>query len=84
MHRIVCAVDCGTVVNPDTVKAQMEEEIIFGISGALWGEVTIEKGRVQFHELLVRERRGRAPVAACGSRLDAQSSGRFIFLSSAI
>ena len=54
MHRIVCAVDCGTVVNPDTVKAQMEGGIIFGISGALWGEVTIEKGRVQqsnFHDV---------------------------------
>jgi CO/xanthine dehydrogenase Mo-binding subunit len=54
VHRIVCAVDCGTVVNPDTVKAQMEGGIIFGISGALWGEVTIEKGRVQqsnFHDV---------------------------------
>jgi isoquinoline 1-oxidoreductase beta subunit len=53
VHRIVCAVDCGTVVNPDTVKAQIEGGIIFGISGALWGEVTIEKGRVQqsnFHD----------------------------------
>jgi len=54
VHRVVCAVDCGTVVNPDTVKAQMEGGIIFGISGALWGEVTIEKGRVQqsnFHDV---------------------------------
>jgi isoquinoline 1-oxidoreductase subunit beta len=47
VHRIVCAVDCGMVVNPDTVKAQVEGGIIFGISGALWGEVTLEKGRVQ-------------------------------------
>jgi len=47
VHRIVCAVDCGTVVNPDTVKAQVEGGIVFGISGALWGEVTLEKGRVQ-------------------------------------
>jgi isoquinoline 1-oxidoreductase beta subunit len=47
VHRVVCAVDCGTVVNPDTVKAQIESGIIFGISGALWGEVTVENGRVQ-------------------------------------
>ena len=56
VHRIVCAVDCGQVVNPDTVKAQIEGGIIFGISGALWGEVTLEKGRVQqsnFHDYRV-------------------------------
>jgi len=47
VHRIVCAVDCGTVVNPDTVKAQVEGGIVFGISGALWGEVTLKNGRVQ-------------------------------------
>jgi isoquinoline 1-oxidoreductase beta subunit len=47
VHRVVCAVDCGTVVNPDTVKAQIEGGIIFGISGALYGEVTLENGRVQ-------------------------------------
>ena len=56
VHRVVLAVDCGQVVNPDTVKAQMEGGIIFGISGALWGEVTLEKGRVQqsnFHDYRV-------------------------------
>ena len=47
VHRVVCAVDCGTVVNPDTVKAQIEGGIVFGISGALWGEVTLKNGRVQ-------------------------------------
>jgi isoquinoline 1-oxidoreductase subunit beta len=47
VHRAVCAVDCGTVVNPDTVKAQMEGGIVFGISGALWGEITLKDGRVQ-------------------------------------
>jgi len=44
------------VVNPDTVRAQIEGGIIFGISGALWGEVTVEKGRVQqsnFHDYRV-------------------------------
>jgi isoquinoline 1-oxidoreductase beta subunit len=47
VHRIVCAVDCGTVVNPDTVKAQIEGGVIFGISGALWGEITLKNGRVE-------------------------------------
>jgi len=56
VHRVVCAIDCGTVVNPDTVRAQVEGGIIFGISGALWGEITLEKGRVQqsnFHDYRV-------------------------------
>jgi len=56
VHRIVCAVDCGTVVNPDTVKAQIEGGIVFGIGGALYGEVTLENGRVQqsnFHDVRV-------------------------------
>ena len=47
VHRLVCAVDCGTVVNPDTVKAQIMGGAIFGVSGALWGEVTLERGKVQ-------------------------------------
>jgi isoquinoline 1-oxidoreductase beta subunit len=47
VHRVVCAVDCGTVVNPDTVKAQMEGGIVYGISGALWGEITLKNGRVE-------------------------------------
>jgi isoquinoline 1-oxidoreductase beta subunit len=47
VHRIVCAVDCGTVVNPDIVKAQIEGGVVFGISGALWGEITLKNGRVE-------------------------------------
>src|SRR2546426_3300109 len=47
--RVVCAVDCGTIVNPDIVKAQMESGIIFGISAALWGEITLKNGRVEQH-----------------------------------
>lgn len=47
VHRVVCAVDCGWVINPDTIKAQMESGIIYGLTAALHGEVTIQKGRVE-------------------------------------
>ena len=47
--RVVCAVDCGTIVNPDTVRAQMEGGIVFGVTGALFGEITIKGGRVEQH-----------------------------------
>ncbi len=47
VRRLVCAVDCGTVVNPDSVKAQLEGGLIFGLTAALYGEITIAKGRVQ-------------------------------------
>ncbi|RQQ06434.1 xanthine dehydrogenase family protein molybdopterin-binding subunit [Burkholderia stagnalis] len=46
VKRVVCAVDCGMVVNPDTIEAQVQGGIIFGITGALYGEITIENGRV--------------------------------------
>jgi isoquinoline 1-oxidoreductase beta subunit len=46
VHRVVCAVDCGIVVNPDTVAAQMEGSIAFGLTAALKGEITIDGGRV--------------------------------------
>lgn len=47
VKRVVCAVDAGMLVNPETVEAQMQGGIIFGITGALWGEITIADGRVQ-------------------------------------
>jgi isoquinoline 1-oxidoreductase beta subunit len=47
VHRVVCAVDCGQNVNPDTIVAQMEGGIVFGASAALWDQITLEKGRVQ-------------------------------------
>jgi isoquinoline 1-oxidoreductase beta subunit len=47
VRRVVCAVDCGTVVNPDTVRAQIEGAIIFGITAALHGEITLKDGRVE-------------------------------------
>lgn len=53
VERVVCAVDCGRVVHPDTVRAQMESGIVFGLSAALFGELTLEKGRVlesNFHD----------------------------------
>jgi isoquinoline 1-oxidoreductase beta subunit len=47
IHRVVCAVDTGIVVNPDSVIAQVQGGLIFGLTAALYGEITIEKGRVQ-------------------------------------
>jgi isoquinoline 1-oxidoreductase beta subunit len=47
VRRVVCAVDCGTVVNPDTVRAQIQSGVIFGITAALYGEITLKNGRVQ-------------------------------------
>ena len=46
VHRVICAIDCGQVVNPDTVAAQMESSIAYGLSAALYGEITIKDGRV--------------------------------------
>jgi isoquinoline 1-oxidoreductase beta subunit len=47
VHRVVCAVDCGRFVNPKTVEAQMESGIIFGLSAALHGAITLKDGRVE-------------------------------------
>jgi isoquinoline 1-oxidoreductase beta subunit len=47
VRRVVCAVDCGTVVNPDTVQAQLQSGIIFGVTAALYGEITLKNGRVE-------------------------------------
>jgi isoquinoline 1-oxidoreductase beta subunit len=47
VHKVVCALDCGPVVNPDTIAAQIEGAIAFGLSAALKGEITIARGRVQ-------------------------------------
>ena len=46
-HRIVVAVDCGMIVNPDTVKAQMESGVNFGLGAALFNEITLKGGRVE-------------------------------------
>jgi isoquinoline 1-oxidoreductase beta subunit len=53
INRVVCAVDCGKVVNPDNVAAQMQSGIVFGLTAALKAETTIKNGRVQqsnFHD----------------------------------
>ena len=47
LHRVTCAIDCGIAVNPDIVKSQMESGIIYGLTAALYGEVTLDKGEVQ-------------------------------------
>jgi isoquinoline 1-oxidoreductase beta subunit len=47
VHRVTCAVDCGRAVNPDGVKAQMEGGIIYGLSAALSGEITVKDGAVE-------------------------------------
>ena len=53
VHKVVCAIDCGQMVNPDTIKAQMEGCVVFGLTAAFYGEITFEKGRVKqgnFHD----------------------------------
>ncbi|GFE59766.1 xanthine dehydrogenase family protein molybdopterin-binding subunit [Geobacter sp. AOG2] len=47
VHRVVCAIDCGRIVNPDTIAAQMESGIVFGLSAALYGAITLKNGRVE-------------------------------------
>jgi isoquinoline 1-oxidoreductase beta subunit len=53
VHRVTCAVDCGQVINPDIVRAQMEGGIVFGLTAALKGRISLEQGRVKqsnFHD----------------------------------
>ncbi len=47
VHKVVCAVDCGRVTNPDTVMAQMEGGIVFGLTATLHSAITLKNGRVQ-------------------------------------
>jgi isoquinoline 1-oxidoreductase subunit beta len=47
VRRVTCAVDCGTVVNPDTVQAQIQSGIVFGATAALYGEITLKDGRIE-------------------------------------
>ncbi len=53
VHKVTVVADLGRMVNPDTVQAQIQSSIIFGLSAALYGEITVDKGRVQqtnFHQ----------------------------------
>ena len=53
IHRAVIAVDCGQIINPDNVAAQMEGGLVFGLTAALKAKITIENGRVKqsnFHD----------------------------------
>jgi isoquinoline 1-oxidoreductase beta subunit len=47
VHRVVCAIDSGHIVNPDTVQAQAEGSVVYGLTAALYGEITIKNGRVE-------------------------------------
>ena len=68
MRRVVCAIDCGLAVNPNLIAQQMESGTVFGLTAALYGEVSIEGGRVQqsnFHDqpaLRINE----CPQIVCG------------------
>ena len=46
LPRVVCAIDCGTVINPDTVEAQCQSNIVYGLTATLYGEIDIDRGRV--------------------------------------
>ncbi len=64
VHRITAAVDCGTVVNPLTVEAQVQGSVLYALSAILYGEITLKDGRVQqsnFHQYQVA-RMNEAPV----------------------
>lgn len=53
VHRVTCAVDCGRAINPEIVRQQMEGGIVYGLTAALKGEITVEGGRVvqgNFHD----------------------------------
>jgi isoquinoline 1-oxidoreductase beta subunit len=56
VHRVVCAIDCGLAVNPDSLKAQLESSIAFGLGAALQSQITFKDGQVQqsnFHDYQV-------------------------------
>jgi CO/xanthine dehydrogenase Mo-binding subunit len=56
VHRVVAAIDPGWIVNPDTIEAQIEGAICYGLSAALYGDITVKNGRVEqsnFHDYQV-------------------------------
>ena len=53
IHKVVCAIDCGRIANPEIIRAQMESGIVFGLTATLHGEITFQDGRVDqgnFHD----------------------------------
>ena len=61
MHKVWITIDCGKVVNPDTVRAQMEGGFVFGLSAALGEEITLKNGRVEqsnFHDYTILRMKG--------------------------
>lgn len=64
VHKVICAIDCGIAVNPNIIAQQMESGVVFGLSAALFGEITIKNGKVEqqnFHDYPVL-RMNEAPV----------------------
>ncbi|HEU4786044.1 MAG TPA: xanthine dehydrogenase family protein molybdopterin-binding subunit [Gemmatimonadaceae bacterium] len=64
VDRVTCAFDCGQLINPDTVRAQIEGSVVWGMSAALWGEINVEHGRTvqsNFHDYRVA-RMSDAPI----------------------
>jgi isoquinoline 1-oxidoreductase subunit beta len=56
VHRVVAVIDCGLAVNPNGITQQMESGIVFGLTAALHGEITLDKGQVQqgnFHQQML-------------------------------
>ncbi|WP_153796384.1 xanthine dehydrogenase family protein molybdopterin-binding subunit [Foetidibacter luteolus] len=64
VHKVVCAIDCGPTINPDTIKAQMEGSVVFALTSAFYGDISFENGRVKqrnFHDYKIM-RINEAPV----------------------
>jgi isoquinoline 1-oxidoreductase beta subunit len=79
VHRIVCAADCGIVINPDTIAAQVEGGTLFGLTAALYGAITLKNGRVEqgnFHDYRPM-RMNEAPVIETHLVKSAESPGGF-------
>jgi isoquinoline 1-oxidoreductase beta subunit len=79
VHRIVCAADCGIVINPDTIAAQVEGGTLFGLTAALYGVITLRNGRVEqsnFHDYRPM-RMNEAPVIETHLVKSAESPGGF-------
>ena len=54
VHRVVCVIDCGAAINPNLIAQQMESGVVFGLTAALHGEITLKDGQVQqsnFHDV---------------------------------